>query len=176
MTSPPPLRRPHGVINQHSAAHGGRVETHELVRNRPGIIEISQRRLTQMNSSRSGIMSQRLTKLLLRVNIQNSLGSIQVVMSPENTVRDLMKSAMATHVKEKRRPLLSETDTRCSELHYSPFSLESLNPEEKLINLGSRNFFLCLKPNNAANSSCFQEVKEEAKSPIPLTYFMDFLL
>lgn len=69
--------------------------------------------------------SQKLTKLLLNVNIQRSFGPLQVVMSPENTVKELIKAAVETYTKEKRRPLLAETDFRCFELHYSQFSLES---------------------------------------------------
>ncbi|KAG8382359.1 hypothetical protein BUALT_Bualt05G0069100 [Buddleja alternifolia] len=92
-----------------------------------------------------------LTKLLINVNIQNSLGPIQVVMSPEKTVAELTTAAISIYVKEKRRPLLRSNDPGCFELHYSQFSLESLRPEEKLIDLGSRNFFLCPKPANAVN-------------------------
>ncbi|KAK6158057.1 hypothetical protein DH2020_005371 [Rehmannia glutinosa] len=87
-----------------------------------------------------------LTKVLFKVNIQNSLGPVQVVMQPENTVSELMKAAIAIYVAEKRRPLLGSSNPGCYELHYSQFSLESLKPEEKLMDLGSRNFFLCPKP------------------------------
>lgn len=48
-----------------------------------------------------------------------------------------------------------------------------LKPEEKLMNLGSRNFFLCPKPNKTAtNAECY----DEANTPFPLTKFMDILL
>ncbi|XP_012845701.1 PREDICTED: uncharacterized protein At4g22758-like [Erythranthe guttata] len=87
----------------------------------------------------------RLTKVLFNVYIQNSLGPVQVMMLPENTVAELMKAAIDVHVKEKRRPLMGSSDPVCYELHYSQFSLQSLKAEEKLIDLGSRNFFLCPK-------------------------------
>ncbi|CAK9135967.1 unnamed protein product [Ilex paraguariensis] len=176
MTTPPQLRRPNGVVSHLSASNGGRVAksdsvtNSQLVRKHGGFIDVPKK-LTQQKVSGSGT-SQKLTKLLLNVSIQNSLGPIQVVMSPENTVRDLTKSAVDIYVKEKRRPLLSETDPRCFELHYSSYSLESLKPEEKLINLGSRNFFCCRK----ANSSCSDEAKAATSSTFPLTKFMDFLL
>lgn len=69
--------------------------------------------------------SPRLTKLLLNVTIQRSLGPVHVVMSPESTVADLTKAALEMYVKEGRRPLLAETDPESFELHYSPFSLDS---------------------------------------------------
>ncbi|KAI5439829.1 hypothetical protein KIW84_025263, partial [Lathyrus oleraceus] len=83
------------------------------------------------------------SKLLVNVTIENTLGAIQVLMSPENTVGDLVKVALMTYDKEKRRPLLKDTDPKHYQLHYSPYTLQSLMENEKLKNLGSRNFFLC---------------------------------
>ncbi|CAL5352661.1 unnamed protein product [Camellia sinensis] len=85
----------------------------------------------------------KLTKLLLNVTIQRSLGAVQVIMSPESTVGDLIAAAMRQYVKEGRRPILSSTDSSSYGLHYSQFSLESLDRDERLMELGSRNFFLC---------------------------------
>ncbi|RWR89299.1 hypothetical protein CKAN_01835000 [Cinnamomum micranthum f. kanehirae] len=118
--------------------------------------------------------SPRLTKLLLNVTIQRSLGPVHVVMSPENTVADLTKAALEMYVKGGRRPLLAETDPESFELHYSPFSLESLNPKEKLNNLGSRNFFMC--PTPASVKSCSDEAKNGSNASYPLSRFMEFLL
>lgn len=67
----------------------------------------------------------RLTKLLLNVTIERSFGAVHVVLSPENTVGDLIKTAVEIYVKEMRRPVLTETDPHRFELHYSQFSLES---------------------------------------------------
>lgn len=69
--------------------------------------------------------TQRMTKLLLKVQIEGSLGAVHVVLPPERTVSDLIKAATEIHVKEKRRPLLKESDPNSFELHYSQFSLES---------------------------------------------------
>ncbi|KAK9277566.1 hypothetical protein L1049_007111 [Liquidambar formosana] len=140
----------------------------ELVRRRGGLLTVPGRLKPPEKSG-----SQKLTKLLLNVMIERSLGPVHVVTSPENTVRDLVKAALEIYVKEKRRPLLTETDPRCFELHYSQFSLESLKPDDKLINLGSRNFFLCPMPTNSIPSSCSEEA---IKSPFPWIKFMDFLL
>nr|XP_009795243.1 PREDICTED: uncharacterized protein LOC104241967 [Nicotiana sylvestris]XP_016464395.1 PREDICTED: uncharacterized protein LOC107787354 [Nicotiana tabacum] len=118
----------------------------------------------------------KLKKLLLNVHIQNSLGPVHVVISHENAVGDLIKAAIEIYVKEKRRPLLPSRDSRCYQLHYSQFSLESLKPEEKLLNLESRNFFLCPKPNCSINSSCKVKAKAAAKLPLLLAKFMDLLV
>ncbi|KAL2321627.1 hypothetical protein Fmac_026006 [Flemingia macrophylla] len=94
------------------------------------------------------------SKLLLNVTVENCAGAVQVVMSAEDTVADLIKAALAFYQKEKRRPFLKTTDANCYDLHYSSFTLESLKADDELLNLGSRNFFLCFKP---ATSSCFQK-------------------
>ncbi|MCE5167127.1 hypothetical protein HAX54_038778 [Datura stramonium] len=122
------------------------------------------------------VSQQKLTKLLVKVNMQNSLGPVHVVMSPENTVRELIKAAIEIYAKEKRRPLLPSSDSRCYELHYSQFSLQSLKPEEKLLNLESRSFFLCLKPNCRINSSFKNKAKAPEKLSLILAKFMDLLL
>ncbi|KAL5728024.1 hypothetical protein ACHQM5_001152 [Ranunculus cassubicifolius] len=103
------------------------------------------------------------TKLLVKVTVQQSLGPIQVVTSSENTVEDLIKLVLEIYVKEKRRPLLNKTDPRCFELHYSQFCLDSLSRKEKLVNLGSRNYFLCSKMDEASISSCSNQVQKTTK-------------
>ncbi|CAL0314289.1 unnamed protein product [Lupinus luteus] len=85
-------------------------------------------------------------KLLFNVTIHNRVGTIQVLMLPEDNVGALIKAALVIYDREKRRPLLRDTDPNCYHLHYSPYNLQSLKPNEKLKNLGSRNFFLCSKP------------------------------
>ncbi|PSS11486.1 hypothetical protein CEY00_Acc15760 [Actinidia chinensis var. chinensis] len=153
-------------------AASGLPPRHKLVRRRGGLIVVPRKlRLpTEVKGAR------RPPKLLLNVNIQGSVGTVQVVISPENAVGDLIKAAVETYVKEMRRPLLKETDPRRFELHYSQFSLESLKTREKLINLGSRNFYLCRKPTTVADSSCSNEAMIAAACAFPLTNFMDFLL
>ncbi|TKY55392.1 hypothetical protein E2542_SST19807 [Spatholobus suberectus] len=113
------------------------------------------------------------SKLLLNVTIENCLGAVQVLMSPEDTAGDLIKAALAFYGKEKRRPFLNNTDPKCYELHYSSFTLESLKPDDKLMNLGSRNFFLCLKP---PNSSCFEKGNMAIDSAFPWMVFVPLLL
>ncbi|KAI9173700.1 hypothetical protein LWI28_005082 [Acer negundo] len=161
----------------------------DLVRRRGGFIYVPARRrkittttttLTPNNGGTGTV--QRLTKLLLNVNIERSLGPVQVVTSPEKRVSDLIKAAIEIYVKEKRRPLLKHTDFKSFQLHYSQYSLESLKADEKLINLGSRNFFMCSKPSTSSVSVNLSSCSEEANiaitftSPFPLTRLMDFLL
>uniref|UniRef100_J3MB22 DUF7054 domain-containing protein n=1 Tax=Oryza brachyantha TaxID=4533 RepID=J3MB22_ORYBR len=73
----------------------------------------------------------RLTRLLLNVTVEQSLWPVHVVLGADCTVADL--------------PLPGHAGDAAAafELHFSKYSLESLRSEEKLADLGSRNFFLC---------------------------------
>ncbi|KAF8397819.1 hypothetical protein HHK36_016743 [Tetracentron sinense] len=126
-----------------------------------------------------------LTKLLLNVTIQRSLGAVQVVMALESTVGDLVAACVRQYAKEGRRPFLPTTDPSGFDLHYSQFSLESLDREEKLITLGSRNFFMCPKKpitagaggiTSATVATCSNEAEKASKNGLPWFRFMDFLL
>lgn len=131
----------------------------------------------------------KLTKLLLNVTIQRSLGPVQVLISFQSTVEDLIAAALRQYSKEGRRPVLTSVNPADYDLHYSQFSLESLNREEKLMGLGSRNFFLCPKTSNAdgaiptssSPSSCAKQADKAAtatatKISLPWLKFMDFML
>ncbi|KAK1429181.1 hypothetical protein QVD17_11385 [Tagetes erecta] len=87
----------------------------------------------------------KLTKLLVNVTVERSLGPVHVLMSPEASVGELIVAVLRQYLKEGRRPVFSSLDGSQFHLHYSQFSLESLSPDAKLIELGSRNFFLCPK-------------------------------
>lgn len=130
----------------------------------------------------------KLTKLLLNVTIQRSLGPVQILISLESTVKDLIAAALRQYVKEGRRPVLISGNAEDYDLHYSQFSLESLDREEKLMGLGSRNFFLCPKTSNSvgattsssssSSSSCAKEADKVTaiKISLPWLKFMDFML
>ncbi|KAI9080168.1 hypothetical protein K1719_037846 [Acacia pycnantha] len=87
-------------------------------------------------------------KLLLHVTFLGSLGPVKVVMTQESKVSDLVAASVRQYLKEGRRPILPITDPSAFDLHYSQFSLESVDRGEKVMELGSRNFLLC--PRKAA--------------------------
>lgn len=144
------------------------------------------------------VVRPKLTKLLLNVTVQRSLGPLHVLISPESTVNDLVTSALRQYLKEGRRPILPSLDPSGFGLHYSQFSLESLDPDEKLIELGSRNFFLCPKQTATAagngddegrvgfdynlttssaptSSTCSNEAEKATKAGVGWLRFMNFL-
>ncbi|XP_057547840.1 uncharacterized protein LOC130826260 [Amaranthus tricolor] len=130
------------------------------------------------------IKPKKLTKVLVNVTIQGSVGTVQVLISPELTVKDLISAALKQHAKEGRRPLTSSTNFDEINLHYSQFSLESLERDEKIAELGSRNFFLCKKRKEigeaSSSSSCSTQAEKatmlgSASACPPWLKFMNFL-
>lgn len=118
----------------------------------------------------------KLTKVLLNVTVQGSVGAVQVITSPELTVKDLIAAAIKQYVKDGRRPVISCSSVDDFDLHYSQFSLESLDREEKISELGSRNFFLCKRRKEvgeavaSSSSTCSKEAEKATKlggSPYP---------
>ncbi|XP_066373007.1 uncharacterized protein At4g22758-like [Miscanthus floridulus] len=96
----------------------------------------------------------RLTRLLVNVTVDRSLWPVHLVLGADATVADLVRAAVAAYVREGRRPPL-QTGTAADaadgfELHLHKYSLESLRPEEMVLDLGSRNFFLCARRSAAA--------------------------
>ncbi|KAL5717139.1 hypothetical protein ACHQM5_010206 [Ranunculus cassubicifolius] len=125
-------------------------------------------------------MTPKPSKLLLKVTIERSLGAIHVVISPESTVEDLITAAVRQYVKEGRRPFLQKTDPPRFDLHYSTFSLDSLDRQEKLINLGSRSFFMCHGKDSVTKtvsaSSCSNEAELASKIGFPWIRIKEFFI
>jgi hypothetical protein len=85
---------------------------------------VSDRKRAAMTTA-AEIFPKQPPKLLLKVTMMGSLGPVQVLMTPESTVGDLIMAAVKLYVKEGRRPILPWNDASRFDLHYSQFSLES---------------------------------------------------
>ncbi|XP_020230993.1 uncharacterized protein At4g22758 [Cajanus cajan] len=101
-------------------------------------------------------------KMLLKVTVLRSLAPVQVLMTTESSVGHLIVAALRQYVKEGRRPILPSDEASDFDLHYSQFSLESLDKEEKLKELGSRNFFLCPRKVEGGVATPFVSCAKEA--------------
>lgn len=127
MSSPKSHRRKHEDKNRKASSfHGRTPETMAVAKlNRPRTVPdlLAGRRVTGVSSLEG--KPAKLTKLLLNVTVQRSLGAVMVIMSPESTVGDLIAAVIRQYVKEGRRPILGSTDCGDFDLHYSQFSLES---------------------------------------------------
>ncbi|KAJ0616757.1 hypothetical protein HanIR_Chr02g0094041 [Helianthus annuus] len=134
----------------------------------------------------------KLTKLLLNVTVERSLVPVHVLISPESTVGDLIAAVLQQYSKEGRRPVIEAFNYPGFDLHYSQFCLERLSRDEKLNELGSRNFFLCSKqsaavvgsnggvmtasPSSSSSSTCSEDTGEVMRGGAVLFRFMEFML
>ncbi|KAK4788388.1 hypothetical protein SAY86_019707 [Trapa natans] len=137
-----------------------------------------------IQSSSAGTKEERprLTKLLLNVTVQGSVGPVQAVITSDSTVGDLIAKTVQQYLREGRRPVLPTVDPAGFDLHYSQFSLESIRRDAELITLGSRNFFLYHRRPPVANTEVAAAVagpgspcsKEAIKTGFNWLKFMDF--
>ncbi|XP_066321737.1 uncharacterized protein [Miscanthus floridulus] len=104
------------------------------------------------------------SKALVTVAVQRSMWPLHVMAGAEWRVADLVAAAVELYVREGRRPLLPSADPSVFGLHYSQFSLESLDPAEKLMELGSRSFFLCPRATAAVAAPSTRPATEASKA------------
>ena len=132
---PSPKNHRNGQIETHrrgrlseksSSFHGQNAAAMSSQLRRPKTLPelVSYKKLAGTVTSPDGLPRQP-PKLLLNVTMMGSLGPVQVIMTPESTVGDLMAAVVRQYVKEGRRPILPTTDASAFDLHYSQFSLES---------------------------------------------------
>ncbi|EXB37423.1 hypothetical protein L484_003293 [Morus notabilis] len=195
MASPKNHRRGHeeknrrGRLAEKSSSFHGRSpsEPTSQLRRPKTVSDLLPSRSVVVTTSLEQQRPMKLTKLLLNVTIQGSLGAVQVVMTPESTVGDLVAAALCQYVKEGRRPIFPTVEPSRFNLHYSQFSLECLDREEQVVELGSRNFFLCATTmgggsdsgggGTAPSSSCATQAdKAVTRSGFNWLKFMDFML
>ncbi|KAH9608486.1 hypothetical protein KSS87_011269 [Heliosperma pusillum] len=142
MPSPRPPHRNGAERSRSFNGRGGVTAESELRRPRT----VPDLRAAASADSGGGFLAKKvLTKVLMNVNMQGSVGAVQVLISLDNTVGDLIIAVVKQYVKDCRRPLLLVKDAVDFDLHYSQFTLECLDREEKLATLGSRNFFMCIE-------------------------------
>lgn len=164
----------------HGQSSGSSSTSSELLRRPRTVPDLLVGVRTSAGDSTSAVnfRPMKLTKMLVNVTIQRSVGPVQVLISLESTVDDLIAAALRQYSKEGRRPVISSSDAADYDLHYSQFSLESLDRKEKLTALASRNYFMCPKNVGATTSSlsCGKQADTSNKIPLPWLKFMDFLL
>ncbi|KAH9603183.1 hypothetical protein KSS87_018626 [Heliosperma pusillum] len=143
-------------------------------------------RISTAAEAKKGVAVSVIRKVLMNVSVQGSVGCVQVLVSLDSSVADLIMAVVLQYVKERRRPLVSPKDASHFDLHFSAFTLDCLDREEKLATLGSRSFFMCKRkemasqaPNDSCNnggatsSSCSKQAEKETKPGFPNPWLSD---
>ncbi|GAU35021.1 hypothetical protein TSUD_103440 [Trifolium subterraneum] len=121
MPTPKHHQRKERLDRRSSSFHGNNVMSTATIRRPKTVPDLLSYRNNAVPVSEG--LPRQPPKLLLKVTVLGSLGPVQMLMKPESTVDDLVEAAVRQYIREGRR----------------------LNRGEKVVKLGSRNFFLCPK-------------------------------
>ncbi|GLJ46409.1 hypothetical protein SUGI_0978050 [Cryptomeria japonica] len=81
-------------------------------------------------------------KFVVNVSIAQSIGHLLLFVSNETTVADVIKATLDLYAKDGRSPSLG-SDPLSFRLHYSQFTFDYLDYNDKMEDLARRNFYLC---------------------------------
>lgn len=79
--------------------------------------------------------------MLVSITLLGSIWEVRVVVSAHETVKDLINAALAAYSRDGRL-LSSGFHAQSYELYFSQFSLQCLNEDAKIMDLGARSFVL----------------------------------
>ncbi|KAJ1701831.1 hypothetical protein LUZ63_001610 [Rhynchospora breviuscula] len=99
-------------------------------------------------SSQGGVLPRQLDhseeerKVLVSVTVEGSVGPIKALVRLGASVEEAIKAVLLRYRSEGRSPPLDSNIAGSFQLHHSHFSLESLNNNDKIGEVGGRSFYL----------------------------------
>ncbi|KAF3322085.1 hypothetical protein FCM35_KLT13226 [Carex littledalei] len=81
-------------------------------------------------------------KVLVSVTVEGSVGPIKALVRLGASVEEAIKAVLQRYKSEGRSPRLDTAVTASFQLHHSHFSLQSLNKNDKIGEVGGRSFYL----------------------------------
>ncbi|KAH7514084.1 hypothetical protein FEM48_Zijuj11G0050900 [Ziziphus jujuba var. spinosa] len=123
------------------------------------------------------------SKVVVNVTVEGSPGPVRTMVKLGSKVEDTIKLVVDKYSEEGRTPKLNKDSASSFELHHSYFSLQSLDKEEIIGDVGTRNFYLRKsssgRSSNDGRSTSFVSdnniVAVRATSPPPAFLFSDFI-
>ncbi|KAJ1259093.1 hypothetical protein BS78_10G127100 [Paspalum vaginatum] len=88
-------------------------------------------------------------KVVVSVTVEGSVGPVKAMVRLGASVGEAIEAVVDRYAREGRSPPLNLAAAKCFQLHRSHFSLQSLNKNDKIGDVGSRNFYL--HKNNGSN-------------------------
>ncbi|KAH0456635.1 hypothetical protein IEQ34_014542 [Dendrobium chrysotoxum] len=82
-------------------------------------------------------------KVVVSVAVERSPGPVNAMVRLGASVEEVIEVIVKKYCREGRSPQLDRDSTASFELHYSHFSLQSLNKSDKIGEIGGRSFYLC---------------------------------
>ncbi|XP_048531021.1 uncharacterized protein At4g22758 [Triticum urartu] len=81
-------------------------------------------------------------KVVVNVTVEGSPGPVRAMVSLGSSIRDAIAAVVERYHREGRSPRLDPASADSFQLHHSHFSLQSLNKNDKIGEVGGRNFYL----------------------------------
>ncbi|VAI34388.1 hypothetical protein VPH35_091244 [Triticum aestivum] len=81
-------------------------------------------------------------KVVVNVTVEGSAGPVRAMVSLGSSIRDAIAAVVERYHREGRSPRLDPASAESFQLHHSHFSLQSLNKNDKIGEVGGRNFYL----------------------------------
>ncbi|CAM0946256.1 unnamed protein product [Alopecurus aequalis] len=81
-------------------------------------------------------------KVLVNVTVEGSTGPVKAMVRLGSSIREAIAAVVERYDREGRSPRLDPASADSFQLHHSHFCLESLNKNDKIGDVGGRNFYL----------------------------------
>ncbi|KAE8792297.1 hypothetical protein D1007_33079 [Hordeum vulgare] len=101
-------------------------------------------------------------KVVVNVTVEGSAGPVRAMVSLGSSIRDAIAAVVERYHREGRSPRLDPASADSFQLHHSHFSLQSLNKNDKIGQVGGRNFYL--HKNDGSNGLALQRGEPGAHS------------
>ncbi|TVU30172.1 hypothetical protein EJB05_21782, partial [Eragrostis curvula] len=101
-------------------------------------------------------------KVLVSVTVEGSVGPVKAMVRLSASVGEAIAAVVERYAREGRSPRLDPAAAEGFQLHHSHFCLESLNKNDKIGDVGGRNFYL--HKNDGTNGLYLQSEEPDANS------------
>ncbi|GJM84933.1 hypothetical protein PR202_ga00648 [Eleusine coracana subsp. coracana] len=101
-------------------------------------------------------------KVVVSVTVEGSVGPVKAMVRLGASVGEAIAAVLERYAREGRSPRLDPAAAEGFQLHHSHFSLESLNKNDKIGDVGGRNFYL--HKNGGSNGLYLQNEEPDANS------------
>ncbi|CAN6244227.1 unnamed protein product [Urochloa humidicola] len=102
------------------------------------------------------------TKVLVSVTVEGSVGPVKAMVRLGASVGEAIAAVVENYAREGRSPRLDPAAAEGFQLHHSHFSLQSLNKNDKIGDVGGRNFYL--HKNDSSNRFYLQSEEPDGNS------------
>ncbi|EAY85695.1 hypothetical protein OsI_07063 [Oryza sativa Indica Group] len=144
---PPPLERPHTCFDvftpdspfgrSASAASLSNCNPREVQKWTVVVVSRAVR-----GSELAGLRLVQESKVVVSVTVEGSVGPVKAMVRLGASVGEAIAAVVERYAKEGRSPRLDPAAAEAFQLHHSHFCLQSLNKNDKIGDVGGRNFYL----------------------------------